>query len=269
MPSQAAFDLCWVANSPSLVTGTDLVPMSSLELESVDDEHLAQFLTTQRQSRSVGRYFETLLHYWLAHVRGFEIVAHGLQLNDDKITVGEVDFLYRDEAGALVHCEASVKFFLCAPGTEPSEFPGPNARDNFEAKVTKLFDKQLQASVGRIDDVTHRLGVVKGMIFYRPGDPEAAVPERLCAEHLRGRWVRAAQLADLAESGSPCVLVDKPHWLAPVVDAESRPVAEVQRSLRAHFAADETPRLVSVRSADDPASEIDRCFVVSDKWPMR
>lgn len=263
--SQAAFDLCWTVNSPSLVDGPDVAPTPKISIDAVDDEHLEVFLRDQTPGHRVGRYFEQLIHYWLRYIRQVEVVGTGLQLKDGKITVGEIDFLYRDESDTLVHCEASVKFFLCAPGATPSEFPGPNARDNFEAKSTKLFEKQLPASEGRIDGIGARHGLVKGMIFYRAGEPEVAAPARLTDNHMRGMWLRANETERLGSVGQLFAIAPKPHWLAPEVDVELKDGESLIKQLGEHFDGPAHPVMVSARNLD--GSEANRLFVVPDHWP--
>lgn len=264
-PNQAALDLCWAINSASLVSGPGVASTSSISVEDLDQEHLDSFLRDQEPGHRVGRYFEQLIHYWLRHVRELDVVATGLQLKDGKITVGEIDFLYRDESDTLVHCETSVKFFLCTPGASPSQFPGPNARDSFEAKSTKLFTKQLPASEGRIEGVGARHGLVKGMIFYRDGEPEVAAPERLAENHLRGTWLRAAETERLRSTDRSFAIAQKPHWLAPQANVELVDAEAMLTRLREHFLGPAHPVMVSARDHD--GAEADRMFVVSDHWP--
>ncbi len=267
MYAQQVLDLCWVVNSPSLIDGSAVATCAPLDPAHVDPEHLAAFLGDEPPPRRVGRYFEQLLHYWLAQVRGVDVVANGLQLRDGKITVGEIDFLYRDDEGALTHCETSVKFFLCAPGHEPSAFPGPNARDNFERKVAKLFDKQLRASEGRVEGIDRREGLIKGMIFYRSDGVVAARPDRLADGHLRGTWCRAHEIAQLGAFGERYAVVEKPFWLAPVATAPVLSIAGLERRLAVHFAGPAHPLMLSVRSATDPTTECQRVIVVDTAWP--
>lgn len=267
MPTQAALDLCWAINSPSLVDGEHVATPHPIAIDSVNEGHLDHFLSTQPESMRVGRYFENLVHYWLAHVRRVEVVETGLQLKDGKITVGEIDFLYRNEQGELVHLETSVKFFLHAPGLTPSEFPGPNARDNFEAKATKLFDKQLPASDGRVDGIDVREGLVKGMIFRPTSTPDIPTPARLAPGHLTGRWLRADALPELEALGDTFSIVDKPNWLAPRSNAHTLTFGELASSLAGHFSKTGHPLMLSVRNAASPGVESHRCFVVSESWP--
>lgn len=269
--AQAVGDLLWAINSPSLVEGSNVAQAEPISPDDIDGEHLVAFLAEQPDVHRVGRYFEQLVNYWLSHVRKVEVVANGMHLKDGKMIVGEIDFLYRNDAETLVHCEASVKFFLCAPGAEPSEYPGLNARDNFEAKVTKLFDKQLSASEGRIDDIGAREGFMRGMIFYRDGYAPGEQPDRLAADHQRGHWCYANELESLEAVGDQFAIVTKPHWLAPQVDADTMTFGELTEKLLAHFDTNGGgaghPLMISTRSSSDSETETTRSVVVPANWP--
>lgn len=267
MTSQGLLDLEWVLTSPSLVDDPLAAPPVLFDPSAVDEEHLAAFVDERGEHR-VGRYFEHLLHYWLAHVRKVELIDVGRQILDQqRRTVGEIDFLYRDEDGALTHCEAAVKFFLHYPNAQSSHFPGPAARDNFERKANQLFDRQLYLSEKHVPDVEKRVGFVRGRVFERTGESAPEVlPPRMSAECLGGTWVREADLARLEGIGAKGFhFVQKPHWFAPVIDADILSWEQFASSIGNHFEGPAYPVMVSMRAAD--STETQRCFVVPDAWP--
>jgi len=267
LTSQAALDLLWVVNSPSFVAGENVAPPMHLTAEMIDAEALNTFVATKKSHR-VGHYFEALLHFWLACIRKVDMVGAGIQLRDGKRTIGEIDFLYRDEAGMLTHCEASVKFFLHHPRPDTSHFPGPNATDNFERKITKLFEQQLSASETTYPDVVQRHAFVKGIVFYHHDDAlPAELPARMPTDHQRGRWLRACELDQLRgqEDVVGCI-ADKPHWLAPAEATPLMDMPDLCDQMDEHFEGRAHPLMVSLRN---PASgtETERLFVVSNTWP--
>ncbi len=265
--SQAVRDLLWVINCPSFVCGDNVAPPATLASDDIDAASLQTFLTEQGDAHRVGRYFERLVQYWLVHVRQVELLAAGLQIRDGKRTIGELDFVYRDDDGAVVHCEVAVKFFLHYRNDGVSDFPGPNASDNFELKTGKLFGQQLELSRVHYPSVQRREAFVKGMAFYRSERPKM-LPARMSDQHAAGRWIRAGELGQLLD-GEPlaAAIAHKPHWLAPVAMAVVDDLASVVAGLDTHFSdAGAHPIMVSLR---DPSTlvEVERMFVVSSTWP--
>ncbi len=265
--SQAVHDLRWVINSPSFVAGANVAPAVSLDEAAVDAEALQAFLDARPVHR-VGRYFENLLHYWLLNIRKVEMIGAGVQIREGKRTIGELDFIYRDEAGAVVHCEAAVKFFLHHERPGASHFPGPNASDDFEQKTAKLFDKQLEFSRAHYPEVDLRHAFVKGIVFYR-GDVRCDVlPSRMAPDHLRGSWIRSEELASLRERDDVVgSIAQKPHWLAPCATRPRIDMPALADQLGLHFRGT-NPHPVMLSLCDRISDrEVDRLFVVSKHWP--
>ena len=189
---QAIRDLEWVLKSPSLLTACPTLPESfaSQNLAEAQDE-LHTFLaeSSGKNEYRVGRYFERLVLFYLKHIRKVEIVANGLQLQEAGRTVGELDFVFRDEVGQLQHWETAVKFYLHFSGSSKcgSHFIGPDSRDNFEKKRQRLFEHQLPLSARRFPDIAEWHAFVKGRIFYHPEHlPPQTIPDLLSPGHLRG-----------------------------------------------------------------------------------
>jgi uncharacterized protein len=278
MTSQAARDLLWAINSPSLIrTSPEHSPCWPVCEAAEVVSGLLQSSCVQHARHRVGLYFEDLVHFYLKVVRSYEIVEHGLQIQEGGRTVGELDFLYRDADGGLHHCETAVKFYLFIPESNESgsQFIGPNAADNFERKTQRLFEHQLKLSEERFPSVVKRVAYVKGRIFYHPlRDAPEALPTALAPDHLRGIWIRESELEWLRSSGDETKfrVARKPLWLAPDVvtpdDSELRTISGICRYLRRHFAERRTPQLINALIAHgDVWRESQRIFVVSDQWP--
>lgn len=277
--TQAERDLIWAINSPSLIRSSDDVATSEWSPVSrkmnVSSPSGARFEAIP--NRQVGRYFEQLVRFYLESVRRVEIVAHGLQIHEGGQTLGEIDFLYRDENSSLCHCETAVKFYLHFPDAAEcgSRFIGPNAADSFERKMRRLVEHQLRLSRGRFPDVVRREAHVKGRIFYHPllATPDV-FPELLSPDHLKGFWVRVSELylLETMQTASKFKVLRKPHWLSPetfsATDDRLLTAGEVSRTLNGHFRRRRTPQLVSGLTKEaDGWRETCRAFVVSDQWP--
>ena len=206
-PVQSSCDLMWVANSPSLLafsgemtsTGTQNEPFSvasdqlSLTQSEIDAGRLQGFLA-KNPHNTVGRYFESLVYYWIKYVRGLEVLVCNEQIKRSGRTVGEIDLVFRNEQYRLVHWETAVKFFLHLPQPHSfsSDYVGPNSRDNLDKKMNHLFGHQLKQSLDGLINVDFHEAFVRGCIFYHPSnafiiflgnDPEED-RFRLLAEYL-------------------------------------------------------------------------------------
>lgn len=283
MASQAARDLIWAINSPSLICTPQehSVDWPNCDRADFSAEELEEFIARHAQHR-VGRYFESLVHFYLKTIREFEIVEQSLQIQEEGRTIGELDFLYRNSDGELHHCETAVKFYLFTPNSNASgsHFIGPNAADNFERKTKRLFDHQLKLSESRFSEVEKREAFVKGRIFYHPIlPPPDHLPDLLASNHLRGIWFRESELDLLRSLGKETRfrLARKPHWLAedqvkPHGSEQNNPELQTTEkiclALKQHFQQRRTPQLINALFYDGNFwQESDRIFVVSDGWP--
>jgi hypothetical protein len=263
---QSVADLLWAITSPSLITDPWVEQPAEFTASDVDADHLDAYLD-QHPTHRVGHYFERLLDYWLREIRGVEVEATGLQIREGKRTVGELDFLYRCD-GVLTHCEASVKFFLHFPQRGSSHFPGPNASDNFEKKISRLFEHQLALSASHVPEVGRREAFVRGIRFFHPDHPRPSeLPNRMAPTGQTGSWLFAAELDRFrSRSSVRCTVVEKPHWLAPQVNPRLQDIGTFCDDLNDHFGHGRGhPVMASIR--DLSGNEVDRMFVVPDHWP--
>ena len=231
--------------------------------ETVSQSTLADFDPTKldniffdRKPHQVGRYFEALIEFWLTEIRQAEMVERGLQVQDEVRTLGELDFVFRDEDGILTHWETAVKFYLHQEG----EFIGPNAADTLERKFNHLTDHQIQLGQTAIPEIQKSELFVKGRLYYHPSDPTPdPLPEYVGTDHLRGTWIHVSEL-DWLEENQGYQTLDKPHWFTGSVLKEALSASETREFLAQHFQSSGHP----VHLMD---SEQNPVFVVCDKWP--
>jgi hypothetical protein len=93
----------------------------------------------------LGKYIERLVSYQLNQEVNISILCENIQIQNEKITLGELDFvLKRDQK--TIHLEVIYKFYLYdenVGNTQIDHFVGPNREDSLKEKLTKLKDKQL------------------------------------------------------------------------------------------------------------------------------
>lgn len=276
--SQILRDLRWAITSPALISTSPEASGIGVDLDPalIDVEELTEFLVPYSRFR-VGEYFEGLILYWLQQVLRLKIIAQHQQLFVENQTVGEIDFLFEDEAGNLNHWETAVKFYLHYPfeNQTGSHFIGPNAKDTFEKKRRRLFEHQLPLSETHFPAVKCRMAYIKGIIFYHPHHtPPTQLPELLSPTHLKGLWVSQSELDWLVEQDREAVyqIREKPDWLSPSVrdsgDEKLLTFSELKQTLDVHFQEHHRPLMISaLKQNQNDCREIERLFVVSDMWP--
>ncbi|MDO5978399.1 DUF1853 family protein [Flavivirga spongiicola] len=93
----------------------------------------------------LGKYVERFVSFELEQYENISILAENIQIQQNKITLGELDCLLLKN-NKPIHLEIIYKFYLydSSVGTNEIEhFIGPNRKDSLKEKITKLKDKQL------------------------------------------------------------------------------------------------------------------------------
>lgn len=295
-------DLLWMARALSLVNREhrerhnvqmfgDIFRHTIANLPADPPAHMgiawSNFLSSLTQRR-VGRYFEQLVQFFLEHVAQVDLLAAGKQIQHNGRTIGEIDFLFKDAAGQVCHLETAVKFFLRQPTTpvNGSLLPGPNPTDNFESKLTRLFQHQLPLSRRLPLNVTRRTIHWVGIIF-EPLDADRGQTHRamnvpgLSKNHHSGLWLKSDQISRLRDlcstADSRMVLRSKPFWLGDILSdsascEEIPSVAQSIAELERHFRQSDRPIMASVLAPPDDRSRIafeetSRVVIVPSKWP--
>ena len=274
---RALRDLQWAIESASLITPQEYGPNW---IETNDWEPWRQPLETflkQAPSYLVGKYFESLIQFWLEHVQGVRMVAVQKQISHQRRTRGELDFVFQTIDNDLIHWETAVKFYLYDRHSSSfdSHFIGPNNRDTFERKIRRLREVQLPLGREIFPDIVSQCGFVKGRIYYHPQQfPPETLPEHLSEQHERAIWLRASEFGEFAANHEFChySLLKKPYWLAPesietAADAllSSNQMSELTIQ---HFRTSTVPQhLAAFEKSTARSIETARLFIVADTWP--
>ncbi len=93
----------------------------------------------------LGKRVERFVIEELRQNSNIEIVLENVQVQDGKITIGEIDCILKQD-DIPIHVEIIYKFYLydlAVGSTEIEHWIGPNRNDTLLKKLTKLKDKQL------------------------------------------------------------------------------------------------------------------------------
>ncbi|PWQ99367.1 DUF1853 family protein [Leucothrix arctica] len=242
-------DLAWVIASPPLASGEyDGVVwwdnafvlseyqacLPSLESLDQDPSPLINYLD-QQKGKALGHRFEAFVAYWMQISPNFELLHRSVQLHGDGRTLGELDFILRDNrTQKVIHLEVAVKFFMgLDPLNQLNRWYGSNLKDSLDSKINHLITKQTQLSLQQPEllpmAIDQRCCCVKGRLFYPEYDQAGIGPEMVSGDHLRG--ILGTDVAAYAERmGSDLVAIAKRYWFAEfdVGDFVEEPLSKFQ-----------------------------------------
>lgn len=140
----------------------------------------------------LGLRFEALVAYWLMISPNYELLSKNIQIIEDKLTHGEIDFIIKDlNAQKIIHLEVAVKFYLGTPPYEDTyRWFGTNTKDQLGKKLDHLKNHQTQLSKKYKSHFQYKIDeqhcLIKGRLFYPMG--ESKPPNGVTTNHLRGIW---------------------------------------------------------------------------------
>ncbi len=271
-------DLAWVIASPPIQSGhigntywwehkkcqgeyQDCLA-SLIELDK-DPSPLEQHLS-QSKSKRLGHRFEALVSYWLNISPNYELIKQNIQIIENGVTFGEIDFIIKELAtGKNIHLEVCVKFYL---GTQPYKDPyrwfGTNTKDQLGRKLDHLLTQQSQLSKKYEKDFSYKIDerhcFIKGRLFYPKGNNIA--PEGTTPNHLRGSW----EYPDVVKKADGRYLaINKTLWLSElnhndIIDLQNNPVETFE---------DRAQCYIEINKADQNGyKEKARIFFLPDKF---
>ena len=128
-------------HTPSLWEKAPLFGLPSFQI----DQKSMPFNLKMDEKLRLGKYVERFVSFQLQQEESIDLIAENVQIQDEKITIGELDtLLFRN--GVPIHLEIVYKFYLYDPSVGDSEiehFIGPNKKDSLVEKLQKLKTKQL------------------------------------------------------------------------------------------------------------------------------
>ena len=310
LPTAALRDLAWLAATPDLIEMAPPIPcagrptLKELGLENSLLPWLRQLpipsltaLTGSRANR-MGHYHERLWHTLLDHAPNTRMLAHNVRITRQRITLGELDMLYRTRDNpAPIHLEVAIKFYLGLPEgpgdvRSQSRWIGPGGADSLALKCAHLQRHQLPLSTtlpalatlnhwlaprdlgaSKLtlgEQLTQRLAI-PGVLYYpwkTPWHTEMPPPEGATLDHRRGRWCYCRDWPAFVASSAAVPTIawlEKPHWLAPPLPSVFRPIDKVLPGVIGRVQAWRSPQQVMLYYQNERRYE--RVFLVPDDWP--
>ncbi len=230
-------DLYWLLFSEAPLSDEyDLSPFSLFPQQILDDwqidsvnyfkqldkhpKDIEQFVDRKKNKR-LGFYAESLLSYFFQTFSEVELLLQNFQINKEKITVGEIDFiiLYKN---TVIHIECSTKYFLLKDinkAKEASQWVGPRLKDNLEKKLKKIINHQIplglemeiQDKINRKVDQSYLL--IKGVFFAE----EVIQPGKINRKQTN-KFLRFSELQNF--NSYSIEVLSRPNWLSAFASSE-------------------------------------------------
>lgn len=232
-------------------------------------------------STRLGIYFERLIKFWLETQDRFQLITHNLKVEDEKITVGEFDFIIKDNLlNETIHWEVAVKFYLGIDDCcKANQFYGPGKKDRLDIKTEHLTSKQIQLSnqlaaknllQEKGINIDRRVLFVKGRLFYpAPFNlNRTSSPGLLSDSHLKSHWYTANEFLALKPSDlnhkpwkrQRFHIADRDEWLTFKCEEGITFTALKSQIERNAF---EKPTIIIVSTSN---KETSRFFIVPNDW---
>lgn len=175
----------------------------------------------------LGKQIEDQLEMALAKDERYSVIAKGVQIQPEGITLGELDFIIKDhEEGAVFHLELVYKYYIYDPiigGNEIERWIGPNKRDRLVYKLDKLSSGQfpllyhsatrpyLEALGLDPESVTQKLCFKAEL--YRPYHSDLNLRGQLNPNAIQGHYLYIDQLAEKMTSDKEYHVCTYQEWI--------------------------------------------------------
>lgn len=129
-------------NTPLLWEKHSLMSLKQLELKEQPTHNFKEIIP---DNLLLGKRVERFVYGELQQAKNIQIRLKNLQIQNGKITIGEIDCLLEQD-NVPIHLEIIFKYYLFDPlvgNSELEHWIGPNRNDTLVKKLTKLKEKQL------------------------------------------------------------------------------------------------------------------------------
>jgi len=278
----------WALNSDSFLSLNDSViyfqdaehkeeVLNLLKLADQNQELVNAHFDTLGQM-PMGRYFEQLLIFILERDQRYDLLAHNVQIIEDKITRGELDLILYDRKNKEhLHWEVALKFYLQVGETgDHHNFLGPSKRDFLGRKMKKL--RQNQMPLSRHPQIREKYGslksglFLKGQLFY-PFKKDIVQPHQANTAASSFEYLSIKDFKNQAwPEEATFKILKKPDWIGPKdlsPESELFNAKEVLEQLHQEMERIDRPQLVALfKKQDARYLEQERYFVTSENWPL-
>jgi hypothetical protein len=247
-----------------------------MQLDS--DSEVVQSHFAKLPSLPMGKYFEQLIFFLIAHDNRLELILSNQQVKEGNRTIGEIDLIIKDtQTKKVEHWEICLKYYLQSnPSTDSRLMLGPHAVDNLSRKSTKLLNHQLPLSThASLKYITETYNVdsklfMKGQLFYHLNN-NSIMAEDANRHHETGWWCFLSETEAMLNSDLKWATLTKPDWIGLHYESDQTSLLsdnEMTELLRTQIASEtNTILVVGMKEYENRWIEQTRGFIVHNNWP--
>jgi hypothetical protein len=219
----------------------------------------------------LGKQIESIFSAILTSSKNYTVLQEGLQIMDKKTTIGELDFIIKDEpSNSIFHLELVYKFYLYDPKVsliEVEKWIGPNRKDSLNHKLEKLKTKQFpllnKTQTQNTLDTLNLIVDEQKLCFMA----NLFVPISLYSTHfleinnksIVGYWLSLGDFIKLNQNNSKFYLPHKNEWgIVPDESVEWSSIIDIEVLIKSAHERKFSP-LCWIKQLDN---SYEQCFVV-------
>ncbi|MBL4569495.1 MAG: DUF1853 family protein, partial [Flavobacteriaceae bacterium] len=181
----------------------DLLGLPQLQLKTTTTSVFDGELTKKTR---LGKRVESFVSHHLQQFDNITIVQENIQVQDKKLTIGELDCLYYQD-NTPTHLEIIYKFYLydaAVGATEIDHWIGPNRNDSLTKKLQKLIQQQLpllykDETRSILDAVDFKLDEIRQKVYFKaqlfiPYKNNIIAFEKLNKDCIAGFYIKTEEL---------------------------------------------------------------------------
>lgn len=212
----------------------------------------------------IGKRAELFAKHVFSNSPDFRLLSHSLQIFDAPKTLGEFDFIFEDlKASEIIHLEMVYKVYLYdARLSDTPDFCwiGPNRRDSFQEKCTKLKNHQFpllyhpktaeslsQLGIDNVEEIQQQL-LFKAILF-RKFDQELPDFQFLNTLEMSGFWLYWDEFKTDHWQDALYFMPRKANWFNQISDVDWVDYPQIIAEVKAEHLIHRNPMLwVKLRS---------------------
>ncbi|MGO2102737.1 MAG: DUF1853 family protein [Psychroflexus halocasei] len=251
---KAFFETPLLIRNPDMLEHIGIFDFDKKQISQPDKEDLKSF----QKLGFIGKRAELFAKFVLENSSDYELISHSLQIFDDKKTLGEFDFIFKDlKSSEIVHLEMVYKVYLF--DSRLSENPdlcwiGPNRKDSFHEKHEKLMQHQFpllyhpktakeltHLNIDSVNSIKQKL-LFKTILFkkYQEKLPQS---EFLNTHQISGFWLHFEEFLTDEWRDATYFKPDKVNWFNAIENVSWESYQDIKTQVEAEHAINRNPML--------------------------